>query len=156
MTGETFARVFVSPLRRALDTCHLAGLGDAAVVLDALAEWDYGDYEGRTTADIREEHPGWTVWHGPVPGGETVTEVGARAGRVIEQATRAADDDGPGPVALFGHGHLLRVLSACWLGLEPDAGRLLALDTATLNVLGWERETKVLRRWNLTPRDGAP
>ena len=143
LRGRRFARVLTSPLRRAAQTCRLAGYGQLAEVCDDLREWDYGAYEGRTTADIRAEVPGWTVWSHPVPGGETAEQVGARADRVIALA-RAADGD----VALFGHGHALRVLAVRWCGLAPRDGRILALDPATVCVLGHEREAPVLRRWN--------
>jgi probable phosphoglycerate mutase len=143
LSGRPFALVLSSPLVRALETCRLAGYGDAARLTDDLLEWDYGDYEGRRTADIQKERPGWSLWRDGVPGGETVAEVGARASRVIETA-RAADGD----VALFAHGHVLRVLSACWLGLPPDGGRLFALGTAAVSVLGYERDTRVVVKWN--------
>jgi probable phosphoglycerate mutase len=143
LSGRPFALVLSSPLARALETCRLAGYGDAARLTDDLLEWDYGDYEGRRTADIQKERPGWSLWRDGVPGGETVAEVGARASRVIETA-RAADGD----VALFAHGHVLRVLSACWLGLPPDGGRLFALGTAAVSVLGYERDTRVVVKWN--------
>jgi broad specificity phosphatase PhoE len=138
-----FARVLTSPMSRAMETCRLAGLGDQAEVVDDLGEWDYGDYEGRRTVDIREERPGWDLWVNGVPGGETVDEVGRRADRVIE-AARATDGD----VALFAHGHVLRILGARWIELPASAGRHLALATASLSVLGWERETPVLEHWN--------
>jgi probable phosphoglycerate mutase len=141
--GWRFARVLTSPLTRALETCRLAGFGDAAEIDDDLAEWDYGDYDGRRTLDIRDERPGWDVWVDGVIGGETVEEVGRRAQRVIDEVR-----DAEGDVALFAHGHLLRVLAARWIGLPPDAGRLLALSTASVSVLGWERETAVVERWN--------
>jgi probable phosphoglycerate mutase len=141
--GRKFALVLASPMRRARETCRLAGYGDVAQVATDLREWDYGDYEGRTTVDIRKERPGWTLWSGGVPNGETAEQVGARAQRVIERVT-AVDGD----VALFAHGHILRVLGACWLGLQPVDGRLFALDTATLSFLGYERETRVIREWN--------
>ncbi|HSE94614.1 MAG TPA: histidine phosphatase family protein [Methylomirabilota bacterium] len=112
--GETFATVLTSPLTRARETCRLAGYAAVAQVVDDLREWDYGDYEGRTTAEIRTDRPGWTIWAGPVPGGETVEAVGRRASRVIDRAVAAS-----GAVALFAHGHVLRVLAACWLGLPP-------------------------------------
>ena len=108
-------------------------------------EWDYGDYEGLTTPEIQKRVPGWTVFTGAVPNGETVEQVAARADRVISRALAAAGD-----VALFGHGHLLRILAARWIGLEPSGGRLLALSTASLSVLGYERETRVIRLWNQT------
>jgi probable phosphoglycerate mutase len=138
-----FALVLSSPLSRALETCQLAGFGDVVEVDDELREWDYGEYEGRTTADIRKECPGWTVWAGS-PGGEDLDHVGARARRVLERATAAGGD-----AALFSHGHFLRILGACWLGLPPEGGRLFSLGTASLSVLGYERETRVIREWNL-------
>jgi broad specificity phosphatase PhoE len=143
LSGRPFALVLSSPLARALETCRLAGYGDPARLTDDLLEWDYGDYEGRRTADIQKERPGWSLWRDGVPGGETVAEVGARARRVIDTAS-AADGD----VALFAHGHVLRVLSACWLDLPPDGGRLFALGTAAVSVLGYEHDTQVIVKWN--------
>jgi broad specificity phosphatase PhoE len=145
LSGWRFARVLTSPLARAMDTCRLAGFGAQAEVSDDLREWDYGEYEGRRTVDIREERPGWNLWLDGVPGGETAEEVGRRADRVIEAAKSAAGD-----VALFAHGHVLRVLGVRWIGLPPDDGRRLALSTASVSVLGWERETAVVTRWNET------
>ena len=141
-----FALVLTSPLTRARDTCRLAGLGDVAEERAELMEWDYGEYEGRTTPEIREERPGWTLWCDGVAGGETADEVGARADDVIAELRAAGGD-----AAVFAHGHVLRVLSVRWLGLDPREGRLLALETATLSVLGWERETPVIRLWNSAP-----
>jgi len=141
--GESFAAVLTSPSGRARDTASLAGYGDAEVV-DDLREWDYGDYEGRTTADIRNEMPGWTIWNGPWRGGETVVEIGARMDRVVARVRRAGGD-----VLLFSHGHALRVLAARWLGLPPAAGAGFALGTGSLSELGFERETPVIERWNL-------
>jgi broad specificity phosphatase PhoE len=146
LRGRAFALVLTSPLSRAAETCRLAGLGEVAQERADLMEWDYGAYEGRTTPEIREERPGWTLWRDGVPGGETSGEVGARADRVIAELRSAG-----GGAAIFAHGHLLRVLAARWLGLEPAAGRLLALDTATIGVLGYERETAVIRLWNSKP-----
>jgi broad specificity phosphatase PhoE len=143
LSGRPFALVLTSPLARALETCRLAGYGEVAKLTDDLREWDYGEYEGRRTVDIQKERPGWTLWRDGVPGGETVAQVGARASRVIEAAT-AADGD----VALFAHSHVLRVLSACWLGLPPDGGRLFVLGTAAVSVLGYERDTCVIVKWN--------
>jgi probable phosphoglycerate mutase len=111
---------------------------------DDLLEWDYGTYEGRTTAEIRKEVPGWSIWTGAVPGGETLPEVARRAERVIDAAGAAGGD-----VALFAHGHLLRVLAARWLGLPPRAGELFSLETASPGVLGFEHQARVLRAWNL-------
>jgi probable phosphoglycerate mutase len=149
-----FSLVLTSPLQRARETCELAGLGDRAQVDADLREWDYGDYEGLTTEQIRATRPGWTVFDG-VPDGETIEAVGDRADRVI---ARIAAVDGPvdgpidgpidGAVALFSHGHMLRVLGTRWVGLPPLDARFFALDTATLSVLGYEHETRVLKRWN--------
>jgi probable phosphoglycerate mutase len=143
LRSSDFALVLTSPLGRALETCRLAGFGDRAVQRDELMEWDYGAYEGRTTAEIREERPGWTLWRDGVPGGESVEQVGARVDRVLDEL-RSLDGD----ALLFAHGHVLRVLTARWLELEPDAGRLFALDPATISRLGHERETAVVRLWN--------
>ena len=150
LRGRTFALVLTSPLARAAETCRLAGFGDVAQARDDLREWDYGDYEGRKTADIRKELPDWTIWTGGVPNGETLEQLGARADRVLEEA-RPADGD----VLIFGHGHMLRILTARWLGLEPQAGRLFVLDSATLSTLGYERETAVIREWNLSIESAA-
>jgi probable phosphoglycerate mutase len=138
-----FSLVLVSPLQRARETCDLVGLGAHAVVDDDLHEWDYGAYEGITTKEIRETVPDWTIWSGPVPDGETPEQVAARADRVIARA-----DAVEGDVALVAHGHILRVLGARWCSLPPTDGARLALDTSTLSVLAYERETKVIRRWN--------
>jgi broad specificity phosphatase PhoE len=143
LRGRTFDRVLSSPLARAWETCRLAGVAEQAEVSDDLMEWDYGAYEGRRTADIREEVPGWSIWRDGVPGGETAAEVGARADRVIAHA-RASE----GETVVFAHGHYLRVLTARWLGLPPEAGRLFALAPATLGILGYEREQPVIVRWN--------
>ena len=138
-----FALVLTSPLRRAIETCRLAGLGGQARVRQELSEWDYGSYEGRTTAEIRLEQPAWSLWREGVPGGESIEQVSARADRVLAELDAAEGD-----VAVFAHGHILRVLTARWLGLEPEAGRLLALDPATISILGFEHETRVIRAWN--------
>jgi probable phosphoglycerate mutase len=143
LAGRPFALVLTSPLARAAETCLLAGLGGHARERDELMEWDYGAYEGRTTLDIRREHRGWTLWNDGVPEGETAAEVAARVDRVIVEL-RSTDGD----AAVFAHGHLLRVLAARWLGLEPAAGRFFALDPATISILGYERETPVVRAWN--------
>lgn len=143
LEGRTFALVLVSPLGRAQETCKLAGYGDWAEVDDDLLEWDYGDYEGRSTREIRVEHPGWSVWTDPIVGGESVDEVAARTERVIERAV-AADGD----VALFAHGHVLRILTARWCELDPRAGKRFPLATGTMSVLGWEHEYRAVRLWN--------
>lgn len=139
---ESFALVLTSPRERARETAGLSGHPDATVDLD-LAEWDYGDLEGLTTAQIRETYPDWSIWEGPVPGGESAREVTDRLDRVVARC-RAED----GPVLLYGHGHSLRALAARWLDLPVAEGRHLRLDTATVSVLGWERETPVVLRWN--------
>jgi probable phosphoglycerate mutase len=143
LAGRPFALVLSSPLGRALETSRLAGYGDVARLDADLLEWDYGDYEGRRTADIQKERPGWSLWQDGVPGGETIEEVAARTRKVIETA-RSAEGD----VALFAHGHVLRVLTACWLDLAPDAGRLFSLGTAAVSVLGHERASPAVIKWN--------
>jgi broad specificity phosphatase PhoE len=147
LAESKFAAVLRSPMLRAKETCELAGLGGAAVVDDGLKEWDYGVYEGRTTAEIQREIPGWSVWTSPIVGGETVEQVGERADGVIRRALAAAGEQG-GKVALFGHAHILRILAARWIGLEARDGSLLTLGTGSVSVLGWERETRVIERWN--------
>lgn len=144
LAGRQFGLVLSSPLRRASETCRLAGYGHAAEVTDDLCEWDYGVYEGRTTEEIRLDEPGWSIWTTSVPNGESIEQVGSRAQRLIQRVL-AVDGD----VALFAHAHMLRILTACWLGLPPDAGRLFELGTASVSVLGYERETRVMTRWNL-------
>jgi broad specificity phosphatase PhoE len=143
LAGRSFDSVFTSPLSRAAETCRLAGLGERAKTDDDLVEWDYGAYEGRRTVDIRMGRPGWTIWRDGVPGGETVSEVARRAEAVIDRAFA-----GGGEVVLFSHGHFLRVLTARWLGLEPSAGALFVLAPATISLLGYEREQRVILRWN--------
>jgi broad specificity phosphatase PhoE len=143
LRGLPFRLVLSSPLARALETARLAGYGDVLEIEPDLREWEYGDYEGLTTPEIRERVPGWTVWSHPVPGGEPSGTVASRVDRVIDRV-RAEDGD----VAVFAHGHILRVLASRWLGLPPSAGRHLALSTATVSVLGWERDTPVIEHWN--------
>lgn len=143
---QTFQAVLVSPLQRARRTCELAGLGAGAQVCEDLREWDYGAYEGLTTVEIRRTVPGWTIWSHPCPGGETMAAVDQRCGRVIRQALALAGADGR--MALVAHGHILRSLAGCWLGLGPAGGALLVLGTATVSVLGQEREQRALLRWN--------
>ena len=139
--------VWTSPLDRARETCRLAGFAGSAKVDDDLREWDYGIYEGRTTLEIRQETPDWSVWLSPIVNGESLEQVADRARRVIARAIAAGDAD----VALFAHGHLLRILAACWIGLPPLTGRFLALDAASISILGYERQTRVIRQWNLVP-----
>ena len=138
-----FALVLSSPMQRTQETCRLAGLGEGMQLDADLEEWNYGEYEGRTTKQIRDEVPGWSVFTYPSPGGEAPEAVEARADRVIARAV-AAD----GPVALFSHAHVLRVIGARWIGLHARDGRWFALSTASLSVLGYEREQRVMERWN--------
>ena len=149
LAGKAFALVLTSPRARARETCRLAGLAAAAEVDADLAEWDYGDLEGRTGAEIRAGIPEWTIWTGAVPGGETAAQVGARADRVLARV-RGVEGD----VALFAHGHLLRVAAARWLGLAPAGGRYFALDTASVSVLGHEQAHPVIMCWNERCRPG--
>jgi probable phosphoglycerate mutase len=142
LAGLQFGAVVTSPLQRARRTAELAGFPDAVVDTD-LREWNYGDYEGVTTDEIRRTDPGWTVWRGEVPGGEDASQVAERLDRVVERV-RARE----GNVLAFGHGHALRALAARWLGLPASDGRLLRLDTATLSVLSFEREQPAIVRWN--------
>jgi probable phosphoglycerate mutase len=156
LAREAFALVLTSPLQRARETCALVGLGDAAVVDADLVEWNYGKYEGLTPAQIHATAPGWLVFRDGCPGGETPAEVGARVDRVIARA-RAVEGD----VALFGHGHALRVLAARWLGLPPGAGQHFLLETGTWNVLSYYRGVPAVKTWNAPvlvqdERMGAP
>jgi probable phosphoglycerate mutase len=145
LQGETFERVFVSPLGRARRTCALAGFGTQAQPEDDLLEWDYGAYEGLTTAEIRRERPGWSLFRDGCPGGESVDAVGARADRVVARLKEVR-----GQIILFGHGHFFRVVAARWLGLPAAEARRFWLGTAALSVLGYEhdRDDPVIRLWN--------
>jgi len=147
LRGLTFAKVFTSPLQRAARTCELAGFGAAAEIDRDLVEWNYGTYEGRTSAEIHTERPDWDLFRDGCPGGETPERIGARADRVVSRL-RAVQ----GNVLLFSSGHILRVLTACWLGLEPGAARYFLLSTASLSELGYEhaRSRPVIRLWNDT------
>jgi probable phosphoglycerate mutase len=142
LARREFALVLTSPLARARDTAALAGFADAAID-DDLLEWDYGEYEGRTTADIRGERPGWLLWTDGVPAGEDAAAVGRRADRVLARL-RAADGD----ALVFAHGHVLRVLAARWIELPPEGGMRLALEPARPSTLGYEREVAVIQEWN--------
>ena len=147
----TFAKVFTSPLQRAVRTCELAGFKSSAEIDKDLVEWNYGDYEGRRTLEIRAERPGWQIFRDGCPGGESPAQVAARADRVVNRV-RAVQGD----VLLFSSGHFLRVFAARWLGLEPAAGRFFTLDTASLSELGYERDLSapVIRLWNDTRHVG--
>jgi broad specificity phosphatase PhoE len=151
LAGQSFARVLSSPLSRALDTSREAGLGDRAELTGDLCEWDYGEYEGITTAEIRTRRPGWNLWRDGCPGGETAADVGRRVDRVLDSLAGLEGD-----AAVFAHGHVLRVLTARWLGLGPEAGALFKLDTGTLSALGYERETRVITHWNAPVTAAAP
>ena len=144
LATKAFGLVLCSPLQRARQTCELAGLGDQAVIDHDLMEWNYGEYEGITTEAIREQVPDWTVFADGCPGGENAAQVGERVDRVITTVR----DLGGGRAIAFSHGHLLRVLGARWVGLTPEDGARLALDTATVSILGWDREAAVIRQWN--------
>ena len=142
-----FAAVLVSPRQRAQETCRIAGFGDVAVVDDGLQEWNYGESEGKTTAQMREKYgPQWSVWNSEIVGGESVEQVGERADGVIARAVEAAGAGGK--VALFAHAHILRLLAVRWIGLPAVDGRLFALGTGSVSVLGYERETRVVSKWN--------
>ena len=147
LAEKKFAAVFVSPRQRARETCAIAGYGDVAVVEDNLQEWNYGESEGMTTKQMRSIHgPQWSVWTKPIVGGETVEHVGDRADAVIGRALGAAAEGGA--VALFAHAHILRILAARWIGLPAAGGRLFGLGTGSVSVLGHERETRVISKWN--------
>jgi broad specificity phosphatase PhoE len=143
LAHRKFDLVLTSPMQRARETCRIAGFGDVAQVDDNLREWDYGIYEGRTTAEIRKDQPDWSIWDAPPPQGEPVEHVAVRTQQVIDRAGKIG-----GQVALFAHAHVLRILAATWLGLPPRAGSLLALGTGSVSTLGFERETRVISTWN--------
>ena len=146
LATRPFDAVLVSPLQRARRTCELAGLGERAEVCNDLREWDYGAYEGITTAEIRRSVPEWTVWSHPCPDGESAADVQERCQRLIILALARLGSEGR--VALFAHGHILRSLAGCWLGLGVAGGALLVLNTACVSVLGQERQQRALLRWN--------
>ncbi|WOO42390.1 histidine phosphatase family protein [Rubellicoccus peritrichatus] len=143
LTWWDFSKVFCSPLQRARRTCELAGFSDQAEITDDLLEWDYGDYEGLTTPEIRKKDPGWTVFSHPVPGGEDADAVSARCDRVIQKIRETGGD-----CAVFAHGHILRVFTARWLGLPAMEGRHFILGTGTLNILSYEHESPAVKVWN--------
>ena len=152
LAGHRFAGVLVSPLQRAQRTCALAGLASQAQPCPDLQEWDYGRYEGITTAEIREQTPHWSLWRDGCPGGESALAVQQRCERVIAQALALGKDQPTElqlPVALFAHGHILRSLAGTWLGLGSPGGALLSLATGTISVLGQEREQRTILRWNV-------
>jgi broad specificity phosphatase PhoE len=143
LAHRNFSLVLTSPMLRARETCRIAGYGDVAKIEENLREWDYGIYEGRTTAEIRKEHPNWSIWDAPPPEGEPVEHVAVRAQQVIDRAVNTG-----GNVALFAHAHILRILAATWLGLPARDGSLLGLGTGSVSTLGFEREIRVISTWN--------
>lgn len=148
LNGKKFNAVLTSPMQRARETCEIAGYGDVAQVEENLREWNYGESEGKTTKEMREKYgkPDWSVWTNPIIGGEAVERVGERADAVIERALAAMPEGGA--VALFAHAHILRILAARWIGLPAVGGKLFALGTGSVSVLGFERETRVVAKWN--------
>jgi probable phosphoglycerate mutase len=148
LAGMRFAQVLTSPLQRASRTCALAGFGAVAATDDDLLEWNYGDYEGRRTAEIRAQRPGWDLFRDGCPGGETPAAVGARADRVVARLRAAS-----GAVLVFSSAHILRVLTARWLGLPPEGARYFALGTGSLSALSYEHDLAqpVIRTWNEAP-----
>ena len=143
LAGHRFAVVLTSPMQRARRTCELAGFGAQAQIEPNLQEWDYGAYEGLSSADIHRERPDWSLFRDGVPGGETIEQVAVRAEAAIHRALQAGGD-----AALFAHGHILRILAARYLDLPPADARLFALSTASISTLGHEHETRVITRWN--------
>lgn len=145
LAGKQFKKVFCSPLQRAKETCEIAGFMKEAEMDPDLVEWDYGNFEGKTTPEIRETHPGWTIFENGAEGGESIGDISTRTGRIISRLR-----DISGDVALFSSGHISRALAAKWLGLSVKEGRLLILSTASLCILGYERETPAIVLWNET------
>jgi len=143
LSQRAFERVLTSPLSRAAETCRLAGFGEEAEARDELLEWDYGDYDGLTTPEIRQERPDWWLWRDGCPGGETPEDVAARVDGLIAELRNVGGDS-----LLFAHGHVLRVLSARWIELGAESGSRFVLGTATVSTLGWERDTASFRLWN--------
>jgi len=147
LKGKKFAAVFTSPMQRAIETCKIAGLAEGSVIEEGLREWDYGIFEGKTTKQIREEtgNPDWSIWDAEIVDGEPVQHTGERADGVIARALAAGNG---GNVALFAHAHILRILAARWIGLPARGGSVLVLGTGSVSELGFERETRVIKRWN--------
>jgi len=146
LRGAEWTMVLSSPMRRARETCELAGLGHEMAIDEDLREWDYGEYEGLTTPQIRERRPDWNLWRDGCPGGESPEQVQARADHVFSTVRRSDGD-----VVLFAHGHILRVLAARWISQPVQFGARIALSTGTLSTLGYERETEVISEWNRAP-----
>jgi probable phosphoglycerate mutase len=151
VAGRTFALILMSSRARAVETAALMGLGPGAQVDDDLAEWNYGQYEGLTSAEIDARRAGWSLWRDGCPGGEVGAQVAARVDRAIARVRAAGGD-----TALVAHGHVLRVLGARWIGLGPQAGQSLVLSTASVSVLGWEHHAPAIVRWNVTAPDPRP
>jgi probable phosphoglycerate mutase len=147
LAGRRFDLIVSSPRVRARETCRLSGISEAPAIDDNLQEWDYGAYEGRKSVDIKKEVPNWSLWREGVPAGETIEEVSARTDSVIQRAAIC-----PGDVALFAHGHVLRVLAARWVGLPPHGGRFFSLDAGSISILGQEHDLRVISQWNFVPR----
>lgn len=152
LAAQQFDAVLSSPLSRALETCQLAGLGDAVQREPALLEWDYGQYEGLTTPQIRREVPGWTIWRGAVPGGESLEQIEARAKALLDRLLAKM----PARIALFSHAHFLRTLAGCWIGDSAALGAHFTLGTASISILGFEHEQRVIRQWNLVQPAAGP
>lgn len=143
LAAQQFDAVLSSPMTRAIETCRLAGLDDRRQELPELHEWDYGIYEGRTTAEIRASAPGWSVWHSQVPQGESLAQVQVRASAVVARLLAMN-----GRIVVFSHAHFLRALAGCWIGNEASLGAHLYLDTASVSVLGFDRDSRAIRHWN--------
>lgn len=150
LAAQHFDRVLSSPLVRATETCRLAGLGEQLEIAPEAQEWDYGVYEGRTTHEIRAEQPDWSIWQDPMPKGENVAAIQARAMGLMQQLL--SSQNGPQRIALFSHGHFLRVFGGCWMGNSALLGAHLLLDTASVSVLGFDRETRAIKHWNRPAR----
>ena len=148
LADRRFALVLTSPMRRAVETCELAGLGEEAEVRDELREWDYGDYEGITTPDIRRERPRWWLWRDGGPGGESPADVAARCDRLVAELSAIAGPERDDDVLCVAHGHILRALAARWLERPVDLGGHLVLSTGSISRLGWERDVRALVVWN--------
>jgi broad specificity phosphatase PhoE len=144
LAGQPFDQVFTSPMSRAIETCRAAGLGTQAQVRDDLHEWDYGIYEGRTTPEIRQTAPDWSVWNSPIPSGEGLEQIQTRARGVVGSLLALH-----GRIAIFSHAHFLRVLAGCWMADSAALGAHLTLDTASVSILGFDRENRALRQWNV-------
>ena len=146
LEGRRFELVLTSPMKRSVETCQIAGLGEPAQIREGLVEWNYGDYEGLTTKQIRERRSDWLLWTDGAPGGEDPFEVRSRVDDIIDEVCTFRGD-----VAIFSHGHLLRALAARWITLSVAEGRLFRLSTGSMSTLGWEREIRVIDEWNRTP-----